>query len=77
MMQRLVASVMIHHDARGTRVLLRHPLQGGSDRALHTAGAGRLNARAVPWGVGEAEIRCSIYSLSRSAPSEALAGMSW
>jgi serine/threonine-protein kinase RsbW len=26
MMQRLVAFVLIHHDNRGTRVLLRHPL---------------------------------------------------
>ena len=26
MMQRLVAFVLIHHDTRGTRVLLRHPL---------------------------------------------------
>ena len=40
MMERILASVMIHYDARGTRVLLRHPLQGGSDRALHTAGGG-------------------------------------
>jgi hypothetical protein len=38
MMERILASVMIHYDARGTRVLLRHPLQEGSDRALHTAG---------------------------------------
>ena len=27
-MQRLIAFVLIHHDKRGTRVLLRHPLPG-------------------------------------------------
>ena len=36
----LLASVLIHHDARGTRVLLRHPLPGRSDSALHVAGRG-------------------------------------
>jgi len=30
MMQRLVESVMIHYDTRGTRVLLRHPLPGAA-----------------------------------------------
>jgi serine/threonine-protein kinase RsbW len=29
-MQRLVESVAIHYDARGTRVLLSHPLPGGA-----------------------------------------------
>ena len=37
-MERLLASVLIHYDTRGTRVLLRHPLPGGSDPALHVAG---------------------------------------
>jgi anti-sigma regulatory factor (Ser/Thr protein kinase) len=34
-MQRLVAFVLIHHDNRGTRVLLRHPLP--SARPHHSA----------------------------------------
>jgi anti-sigma regulatory factor (Ser/Thr protein kinase) len=33
-MQRLMAFVLIHHDTRGTRVLLRHPLPGA--RPLRT-----------------------------------------
>lgn len=40
MMERLLASAAIHYDARGTRVLLRHPLPGGSDPALQVAGGG-------------------------------------
>ena len=35
-MQRLVASVLVHHDNRGTRVFLRHPLPGA--RPHHGAG---------------------------------------
>jgi serine/threonine-protein kinase RsbW len=31
-MQRLVAFVLIHHDHRGTRVLLRHPFSGAVSR---------------------------------------------
>ena len=38
LMERILASVLIHYDTRGTRVLLRHPLPGGSDPALHVAG---------------------------------------
>ncbi len=38
-MRRLMA-VLIRHDARGTRVLLRHPLPGRSDSALHVARRG-------------------------------------
>ena len=37
-MQKLLASVLIHYDARGTRVLLRHPLPGRSASALHLPG---------------------------------------
>ena len=37
-MQKLLAFVLIHYDARGTRVLLRHPLPGRSAFALHVAG---------------------------------------
>jgi anti-sigma regulatory factor (Ser/Thr protein kinase) len=37
-MQRLVESVMIHYDARGTRVLLSHPVPGEA-RALPRDGA--------------------------------------
>ena len=37
-MQKLLAVVPIHYDARGTRVLLRHPLPGRSAPALHVAG---------------------------------------
>ena len=45
-MQRLVDAVLIHHDTRGTRVLLRHPLPGRArtvppDRAAPTAEAQR------------------------------------
>ena len=36
-MQRLVAFVLIRHDSRGTRVLLRHPLSGDPLAALHLA----------------------------------------
>ena len=39
-MERILASVLIHYDARGTRVLLRHPLPGDSDSAPHIAGRG-------------------------------------
>jgi anti-sigma regulatory factor (Ser/Thr protein kinase) len=35
MMQRLMASVQIHCDTRGTRVLLRHPLSGSPAAASH------------------------------------------
>ena len=38
MMERLAASALVHYDARGTRVLLRHPIPGGSDPALHVTG---------------------------------------
>lgn len=34
-MQRLVAFVLIHHDNRGTRVLLRHPLPRARERDCH------------------------------------------
>ena len=40
MMERLLTSVLIHYDARGTRVLLRHPLPGGSESTLHVSGRG-------------------------------------
>ena len=36
-MQQLVAFVLIRHDSRGTRVLLRHPLSGDPLAALHLA----------------------------------------
>jgi serine/threonine-protein kinase RsbW len=36
-MQRLMAFVLIHHDTRGTRVFLRHPLPGDPLAALHPA----------------------------------------
>ena len=37
-MQRLTGFVLIHHDSRGTRVLLRHPLPDDPLTALHRAG---------------------------------------
>jgi anti-sigma regulatory factor (Ser/Thr protein kinase) len=36
-MQRLMAFVLIRHDSRGTRVLLRHPLPGVPGAVLHLA----------------------------------------
>ena len=36
-MQRLMALVLIHHDPRGTQVLLRHPLPGAPAAALRVA----------------------------------------
>ena len=53
-MERLLAFVLIHYDARGTRVLLRHPLPGRSDPALHVAGGADLITRPAPRGVGSA-----------------------
>lgn len=41
-MQRLIAFVLIHHDNRGTRVLLRHPLPDVLPR--HAAPSGRAHA---------------------------------
>jgi serine/threonine-protein kinase RsbW len=42
-MQRLVAFVLIHHDRRGTRVLLRHPSSGAVPRR-----SARRVSRPVP-----------------------------
>jgi anti-sigma regulatory factor (Ser/Thr protein kinase) len=39
-MQRLIAIVLIHHDNRGTRVLLRHPLPGKPLPTLRHASRG-------------------------------------
>ena len=39
LMQRLMALVLIHHDTRGTQVLLRHPLPGAPAAALRVATA--------------------------------------
>jgi len=37
-MQQFTGFVLIHHDSRGTRVLLRHPLPGDPLTARHLAG---------------------------------------
>ena len=51
-MQRLLAFVLIHYDARGTRVLLRHPLPGTLRLRAPRRRPRHLIARAAPWGVG-------------------------
>lgn len=44
MMQRLTAFVLIRHDSRGTRVLLRHPLPDAPVRACHASRGGHMPA---------------------------------
>jgi len=44
-MQRLVEAVLIHHDARGTRVLLRHSLPGHPRTVLPHAASSAARAR--------------------------------
>jgi len=43
-MQRMVDAVLIHHDARGTRVLLRHPLPGPAPTVPPGRGAATAEA---------------------------------
>ena len=44
-MQRLVDAVLIHHDTRGTRVLLRHSLPGQPRPVLPHAASSAVRAR--------------------------------